>query len=72
MALVTVRDVRKFPVTSGPRLGQLDTLVTYQTEGGQFFMVTVPKENPTEADVQKAIQEDMAARSKLVGRTFTA
>lgn len=71
MASVRIIDVRKIVNPGGPRLGQIDTLVTYQSEDGNNFMVSVEKADPTDAEIQAAIKKDMESRSRLVGRTLT-
>ena len=71
MAHVTIQDVRKMIVPGGPRLGQVDTLVTYQDEAGNYFLVTVPKENPSDQEVHKAIKDDMDQRHRLKGQKIT-
>ena len=68
---VKLIDLRKFPVTSGPRMGQLDTIVTYQVDNDQMAMLILAKADPTEADIKTAISKDVEDRSKLIGKTFT-
>lgn len=71
MANVTVTDVRKTLATSGPRIGQVETLVTYRAEDGQLFLTVIPKDAPTAQDIQAAIREDMKMRSEHLGKTFS-
>lgn len=70
MASVSIIDVRKVPATEPGRVGQLDTLVTYKTEAGLFFIASVKKESPTDQEVTEAIRKDQETRSRLVGKTL--
>ena len=71
MPNVTIQDVRKMIVPGGARLGQVDTLVTYQDEAGNFFLVTIPKDNASDQEVQQAIKADLEQRHRLKGKSFS-
>jgi len=71
MATVKVLDVRKMIVPTGPRLGQMDTVVTYQEDGGGIFLATAPKENPSDQEIVAAIKADQDQRHRLTGKSLT-
>lgn len=61
----------KMPVTSGPRVGQLDSVISYQTADGSGGIVVIPKQNPTDQEIKDAIKKDLDERGALIGKTFT-
>lgn len=71
MAAVKIIDARQIVNPGGPRVGQVDTLVTFQDENGDQRMVTIPKPDPTEEEVRLAIRKEIESRSKLIGRSVT-
>ncbi|MGH7409848.1 MAG: hypothetical protein ACREJ6_02125 [Candidatus Methylomirabilis sp.] len=71
MSNVRIADVRKIVNPGGPRVGQIDTLVTYQTEDGNMFLITIPKAEPKDEEIQAGIKADLTQRSRLVGKTFS-
>ena len=71
MAQVKVLDVRKMIVPTGSRLGQMDTVVTYQEDSGGIFLAIVPKENPSDQEIVKAVKEDQDQRHRLIGKPLT-
>ncbi len=71
MANVKIIDSRQIVNPGGPRVGQVDTLVTFQDEAGDQRMVTIPKTDPSEEEVRAAIRKEMETRQKLIGRSIT-
>lgn len=71
MGTATIIDVRKTVVTSGPRLGQLETLISYKDHNNNFFLLIVPSPDASEAVITDAIKKDIAARNAVVGKTIT-
>jgi len=67
---VKVLDVRRAPSLATGRIGQLDTLVTYQIDDGGAHSVSIPKDAPTAVEIEKAVKDDVASRSKFIGHTF--
>lgn len=72
MAELKIREVRKVVVTSGARLGQMDTLVIYMADNSKLNMLTIPKPDPSPAEVEAAIKDDWKKISALVGKTIQA
>lgn len=71
MAQVKIIDRRKSIATGGPRVGQIETLITYTDEQQNPFLVIIPKEKVTDDEIKAAIREDMRERGDTVGKTFT-
>lgn len=67
---VTILDARRFPL--GTAAGQVTygTLITYKVTGGNTYSVTLNIEKPADAQLAKAIADDLAARAALIGKTF--
>ncbi len=50
------------------RTGQLDFIVRYQVGPNHQFTVIVPKEHPTPAEVDIAIQQDYTKQKQFINR----
>ncbi len=64
-------DVRDIPSTQPGRLGKMDVMVTYQVDPLHVYMVTLHKEEFSEAALQAAMKKDVDEKRKLIGKTFT-
>jgi len=71
MATFKVLDVRKLPSPEEPRIGKLDHLVTYQLDPFRTYMVRIPKDDITEADVVEAVKKDLESIERFTGKEFT-
>lgn len=65
---VKILDERSIPSGDPERVGRFDTLVTYQIDPLRTYVVVIPKEKFSDEAMKEAIQKDMAAREKIVGR----
>jgi hypothetical protein len=68
---VKILDTRKLQSADAARVGKSDYVVTYQVDGLRTHYVILPKETPTEAEIQAAIKAEEKARAATVGRSFT-
>jgi hypothetical protein len=68
---VRILDTRKLPSADPARVGKSDYVVTYQVDGLRTHYVILPKETPTEAEIQTAIKAEEKTRSAQVGKAFT-
>jgi hypothetical protein len=68
---VRILDTRKLPSADPARVGKSDYVVTYQVDGLRTHYVLLPKEAPTEAEIQAAIKAEEKSRAGIVGRAFT-
>ncbi len=66
-----VIDTRRIPSAEPARIGKLDWLVTYQLDAYRTYMVTVSKDELSEADIKEAVRKDIEAISRWVGQEFT-
>lgn len=53
------------------RAGKKDLWVTYKYPDGRLYMLTMPAENVTEAEIERRIKLAEAARQKMIGRKVT-
>lgn len=53
------------------RVGKKDTWVTYKYPDGRMYMITLPAELATEAEIDRRIKAAEVARTKQVGRKVT-
>lgn len=71
MAKFRIQDIRKFPAVAPARRGEFDTIVVYQMiDTGQVYFLTVPKDSPSESDIQAEVKTDIASRSAMIGKEF--
>lgn len=71
MAKFRITDTRQFPAADPTRVGKFDTIIVYQMiETGQIYFVTIPKSKVTDTDIKKAVGEDVASRSAMIGKEF--
>lgn len=70
MAKFTVEDIRKIPSPEDGRAGRLDHLVTYKLDKFRVYMVTIPKDVITEADIKEAVKADLEAIERFTGKEF--
>lgn len=68
---VRILDTRKLPSADPSRVGKSDYVVTYQVDSLRSHYVILPKDTPTEAEIQAAIKAEEKARATVVGRSFT-
>jgi flagellar biosynthesis/type III secretory pathway M-ring protein FliF/YscJ len=71
MATITIGYSAHLPSPSPERLGKLDTLVQYSVDGGPPDNVVIPDPDPSAELVQQAIRDQIAAKRKITGTTFT-
>ena len=60
----------EMPATDPKRSGQLDTVLQVRVEGRFAVVVRIPKENPTEKEIQDAIQAKLKTSQSLIGKKF--
>jgi len=66
-----VIDTRRIPSAEPTRIGKLDWLVTYQLDAYRTYMVTIPQDELSEADIKDAVRKDIEAIGRWVGQEFT-
>ena len=66
-----VIDTRRIPSGDPNRIGKLDWLVTYQLDAYRTYMVTIPKDELSEAEIKDAVRKDIEAIGRWVGQEFT-
>jgi len=57
--------VISIPSREPSRLGEMDTMVTYQVDPLHTYSVIIPESHPSEADIMAAVRADYAQRSKI-------
>jgi len=57
--------VISIPSREPSRLGEMDTLITYQVDPLHTYSVIIPESHPSEADIMAAVRADYAQRSKI-------
>lgn len=72
MAEIKILDARKVPALAEARKGKDDLVVVYAVNGARGYIVRVPAEAASEAQVLDAIRRDLAEHGRLAGKTFTA
>jgi hypothetical protein len=65
----TVLSILQMPANDPKRLGQTDTIITYQISPQHIFQVRIPKATVTTADVDAAIKQHFATVKPILGRT---
>jgi len=70
VARFKVEDIRKIPSAEPNRTGKLDHLVTYSLDTFRVYMVTIPMDVITEADIIEAVRKDLAAIQQFTGKEF--
>ena len=70
MPTFKVIDVRRIPTPDADRVGQMDTLVTYQLSPLQTYMVRIPNDKPDAAAIIEAVKKDLDDTQRFVGKEF--
>ena len=68
---VKILDTRPILSADAARVGKQDYVVTYQVDGARVGFVILPKEAPTQPEIQAAIAAQEKSRAGTVGQTFT-
>jgi hypothetical protein len=71
MASVKITFTTHLPSARPERQGQMDTLIMYSVDGGAPDNLTLPDANPTDAEVQREITEQVKRGQELSSKTFT-
>lgn len=69
MPQITITSVRNIFSIKPGRVGGKDTQITYTTDSGAQGSLIMPLENPSTAEIQKAVTEELALQ-KHVGYKF--
>lgn len=67
---VNIISIHKQPSGDPARMGRQDTLVLYGVEPGETGSVTIPLDDPTQDDIQKAITAKVKSRHPATGTTL--
>jgi len=65
---IKVIDIREFPSTDPKRVGKFDVVVTYQLDAFRTYIVTIPKEEFTEAKLKEVIRKELEEKERWIGR----
>jgi len=57
--------VISIPSRDPERLGEMDTMITYQVDPLHTYSVIIPSAHPTESEIMAAVRADYAQRSKI-------
>ncbi len=70
MAEAKVLKTIPMPSSDPATKGGVNTWVIYQVDGKRTETVVLPKESPTEAEIQTAVKAAEAKRAKITGSPF--
>lgn len=67
---VTIGNRVRIPSPLPERAGKFDLIIPYSTDTGIRSTVTIPEETISDANIKKAVQDDIAKAQKTAGLKF--